>query len=581
MIQSVLPRYVEPMSTYLVKASNRINDGERTSAAMRRHNTRAERAIGTALSTLWAAIRREIKAADIIGAVLPAKWDIAIREMVPQAMSRDILPVLAGSAVAGSRHLRREWKRSTRKLDASLELDPALIADGWEWGGNIDTLRDYLLNRGSLLVKNVNTSVIETIQQILYNGHFVEELTTYEMARQIRNYIGVLPHHQTAIDTYLETLRAEGAAANTILRAQQRETRRLLNYRSRMIARTETTNAWNRGMRESMEAGLASGDVVGDAVAMMWWTATDERVCEYCGPLHEKVIGFNNTFKPVRADGERRLPEVQHPPAHIQCRCVVTYEPLDADEAREMGIDLYQPAEASPPAWRPAATIEEAEQWARDNVVRPGGQVTMDCDIDQANVFNETYSRLAGRWGIDRLDAVNITRKSVNEAWVVFSGRGTVGFNADSDLASKMLRDTLESRRSLCERLAEKYAGTPDGDKFIRLADGWARIIDSLGGGPRTTGGIHSNYLAGASSLDQLRAALIHEFGHILHLQNPGYFERAMGLSPDGAGWVDFAVTSRGEDNWREAVAEAFAVLELGGAEMLPAEWAAAFGGLP
>jgi len=107
-------------------------------------------------------------------------------------------------------------------------------------------------------------------------------------------------------------------------RAVARETLRLLNYRSRNIVRTEISRAWNEGMAESIRAGLESGDIVGDLVVQRWWTATDERVCDVCGPLHGQTAALGEEFEGG----------IAAPPVHPSCRCVVSAVVLDADEAR-------------------------------------------------------------------------------------------------------------------------------------------------------------------------------------------------------------------------------------------------------
>lgn len=99
-------------------------------------------------------------------------------------------------------------------------------------------------------------------------------------------------------------------------------------YRAQMIARTETIRASNAGAEASY---IQSGVVEGKE----WFTALDERVCEFCDPMHEQTMGLGEAFF---AKGDRMsvtvgdkvrvlkfdYEEVTWPPLHPQCRCTLT-----------------------------------------------------------------------------------------------------------------------------------------------------------------------------------------------------------------------------------------------------------------
>ena len=87
--------------------------------------------------------------------------------------------------------------------------------------------------------------------------------------------------------------------------------------RARLIASTETT-------RSAAEGTLRGYEASGVVTAMIWQTANDERVCPYCGSLHDKTVSLSGRFSDVLP------PELQAklgnrtfavPPAHPGCRC--------------------------------------------------------------------------------------------------------------------------------------------------------------------------------------------------------------------------------------------------------------------
>lgn len=96
------------------------------------------------------------------------------------------------------------------------------------------------------------------------------------------------------------------------------------SYRSERIARTETIRAENFA---SQEAWRQSGLVE----QKEWYTAQDERVCEFCGPMNGRVIELVGKFfdKGDTYTGEQggqlklKFESIQGPPLHVSCRCTL------------------------------------------------------------------------------------------------------------------------------------------------------------------------------------------------------------------------------------------------------------------
>lgn len=89
--------------------------------------------------------------------------------------------------------------------------------------------------------------------------------------------------------------------------------------RAEAIARTETIRSSNFATEESWKQ---SGVVEGKE----WYTASDERVCDFCGPMHTKVIDINGNYfdKGDSAFGFKvDWSDVSAPPLHPQCRCTL------------------------------------------------------------------------------------------------------------------------------------------------------------------------------------------------------------------------------------------------------------------
>jgi SPP1 gp7 family putative phage head morphogenesis protein len=101
--------------------------------------------------------------------------------------------------------------------------------------------------------------------------------------------------------------------------------------RAAMIAATETTRVYAEG-------NLAAWRATGIVTEKRWITASDDRVCPVCGPLHNKVVSIDLGWS---RDGQGQIiasPEgLLAPPAHVRCRCWLL--PVISDAAFERRLD--------------------------------------------------------------------------------------------------------------------------------------------------------------------------------------------------------------------------------------------------
>lgn len=99
--------------------------------------------------------------------------------------------------------------------------------------------------------------------------------------------------------------------------------------RAKLIASTEVTRAYAQG---SKEAYVASGVVK----KLVWQASMDERVCIYCGSLHGKVVGIEESFDgALPADLQEKTRPFALPPAHVGCRCWILPQVEEPKQARK------------------------------------------------------------------------------------------------------------------------------------------------------------------------------------------------------------------------------------------------------
>lgn len=102
--------------------------------------------------------------------------------------------------------------------------------------------------------------------------------------------------------------------------------------RAEMVARTETFRTANEASRNAWkESGVVK--------TIKWFTAADERTCEFCGPLHGEIVGIDEKFfeKGDTLEGENGnklkidYDDIGNPPAHPQCRCYIRPEEISIE----------------------------------------------------------------------------------------------------------------------------------------------------------------------------------------------------------------------------------------------------------
>lgn len=95
-------------------------------------------------------------------------------------------------------------------------------------------------------------------------------------------------------------------------------------YRAARVARTETFSVANDASRDAFRQS-------GVVKSIEWYTAEDELVCEYCGPMDGKVVSIEQSFfaKGDTVEGAEGgtmtldYEKVQNPPLHANCRCEI------------------------------------------------------------------------------------------------------------------------------------------------------------------------------------------------------------------------------------------------------------------
>jgi len=176
---------------------------------------------------------------------------------------------------------------------------------------------DYAGRMSARLVTNVGQaikdSIRDVVQEVLRN-----DMTLSQMRRFVKQRVGLLPSHSRAVTNLYNNLISTSGPQTAAKRANE-YANRLRNYRADMITRTEIATAQSYGQLATWQQFLRDRVIPPDSVRI-WMTAQDERVCEFCGPMHLATAPVDGEWVvPLQSGG---MGSVSVPTdIHPNCRC--------------------------------------------------------------------------------------------------------------------------------------------------------------------------------------------------------------------------------------------------------------------
>lgn len=147
----------------------------------------------------------------------------------------------------------------------------------------------------------------------------------YQQAREIRMLIGLTERQMNAVSNYWDSLlEADMSDARAETLAMQYYGR-LLNYRARTIARTETIRAAGQG-REALWAQAVEQGLLDPYKTKRQWVVTpDDLLCPICASIPEMNPGGVRLSEDFRST----VGFLEQEPAHPNCRCSVSLSTIE------------------------------------------------------------------------------------------------------------------------------------------------------------------------------------------------------------------------------------------------------------
>lgn len=171
----------------------------------------------------------------------------------------------------------------------------------------------YARRASGALITAIDESQREAVR-VLAESAVSGERTVQELARDVRDIVGLRPDQVRTLAQYRERLAARDLTADEVERKLRRYADALLRQRGELIARTEILKAANEGQlalwREAKQAGQLEG------LRKIWVTTPDELLCPHCEPLDGVAVGLTDAW-------DSEIGSVSTPPLHPNCRCTM------------------------------------------------------------------------------------------------------------------------------------------------------------------------------------------------------------------------------------------------------------------
>jgi len=158
----------------------------------------------------------------------------------------------------------------------------------------------------------------QALLSVLRQG-FTQGVAPRDMARRMRDYVGLTEHYALAVERLRGNLLETGLAPAKVDAAASRYAERLQRLRALTIARTETIRAANLGQQAAWQDAESKGLLDQNTARQVWIVTPDDRLCPIC----EAIPDLNADGVPLGGTFQSEAGPLDGPPAHPSCRCAV------------------------------------------------------------------------------------------------------------------------------------------------------------------------------------------------------------------------------------------------------------------
>lgn len=170
--------------------------------------------------------------------------------------------------------------------------------------------------QSSQLITQIDESQREAVRNLIESS-VSNGRTVRDIARDIRNVVGLRDDQVTALSNYRERITERGKLTEDQIESKvRRYADALARQRGELIARTEVLQAANQGQLETWMEAQRQG-VLGNNYKKKWVLTPDELLCDACESMDEVEAELDEEFE--NGQGESTMV----PPLHPNCRCSI------------------------------------------------------------------------------------------------------------------------------------------------------------------------------------------------------------------------------------------------------------------
>lgn len=174
------------------------------------------------------------------------------------------------------------------------------------------------------LIQQITEETRDAIRAIVLDA-FEEGGHPYQQAREIRMLIGLTERQMNAVSNYWDSLLESDMSDARAETLAMQYYGRLLNYRARTIARTETIRAAGQGRELLWQQAMEQGLLDPYATRRQWLVTPDDRLCAICQAIPEMNPGGVRLNELFRSE----VGFLESEPAHPNCRCSVVLSTIE------------------------------------------------------------------------------------------------------------------------------------------------------------------------------------------------------------------------------------------------------------
>lgn len=245
----------------------------------------------------FATMKGDLNLMEVAEAVVTGKSG----KVLAVAEGKKIAEIIEGLDEEYQKGLLAGAKTAASQLNMKVELDLTRASVNRWKKKNLDRIVEQIGENSRAAIKHVLKEGIDR------NRH------PNRIARDIKDSLGLNDRLSIAVSRKRAAMEAAGVPDAKIETTIGRYNEKLLNYRAKLIARTESSRAINGGRLELWKQMVDTGALAETSVKR-WLTSSDERVCDICGPLHNTEVQLDESFE---SEGF----SATEPPIHPDCRC--------------------------------------------------------------------------------------------------------------------------------------------------------------------------------------------------------------------------------------------------------------------